>query len=282
MPLSKKGEKILAAMIRQYGEEKGKRTFHASRNKGTIKGVEKAAEGKVLSGPSLVRVGKHDDEYALLMPGSVVAPMLKGEKPTMAGGLRAVLEQLFESLPAGKVQGMQGGGVAASPARQREWQQTSLRPWLEQQRGTPGRPASQTDWIGNQLGRLGATSQTGQGGRVADQARRHLPTGTAAPRAPVPAWATGGGRTGYIEPGAGRRMEMQTANWGKQTAAAQAAQQAAQGYGMGRIAANPNLGRNLGLGARRPRSRLSWWYRECRWWRRWWNAYAHVHAHAPL
>lgn len=77
----------------------------------------KAAQGKVLSGPSLVRVGKHDDEYGFLMPGSVIAPMRKGEKPTMAGGLRAVLEQLFESLPEGQTQGMQRGGVVNRYAR---------------------------------------------------------------------------------------------------------------------------------------------------------------------
>jgi hypothetical protein len=40
MPLSKKGEKIRAAMHREYGTEKGEQVFHASRNKGTISGVE--------------------------------------------------------------------------------------------------------------------------------------------------------------------------------------------------------------------------------------------------
>jgi len=41
MPLTEKGKKIRSAMIRQYGQEKGLRIFHASRNKGTIKGVDK-------------------------------------------------------------------------------------------------------------------------------------------------------------------------------------------------------------------------------------------------
>jgi len=41
MPLTKKGEKIMDAMMEEYGEEKGKRVFHASRNKGKIKGVDK-------------------------------------------------------------------------------------------------------------------------------------------------------------------------------------------------------------------------------------------------
>jgi hypothetical protein len=41
MPLSKKGRKIMRAMKRGYGAKKGERVFYASRNKGTIKGVER-------------------------------------------------------------------------------------------------------------------------------------------------------------------------------------------------------------------------------------------------
>jgi len=40
-PLTKKGEKILAAMKKIYGEEKGEQIFYASKNKGTITGVDK-------------------------------------------------------------------------------------------------------------------------------------------------------------------------------------------------------------------------------------------------
>jgi hypothetical protein len=39
MPLTAKGNKIMAAMKDQYGSEKGERVFYASENKGTIKGV---------------------------------------------------------------------------------------------------------------------------------------------------------------------------------------------------------------------------------------------------
>ena len=42
MPLTAKGEKIKAAMEREYGKDKGDRVFYASANKGTIKGVEPA------------------------------------------------------------------------------------------------------------------------------------------------------------------------------------------------------------------------------------------------
>jgi len=39
MPLTKKGKKIMRAMQKQYGKEKGKRVFYASANKGVIRGV---------------------------------------------------------------------------------------------------------------------------------------------------------------------------------------------------------------------------------------------------
>jgi len=40
MPLTAKGKKIMRAMKLQYGAEKGESVFYASRNKGTISGVE--------------------------------------------------------------------------------------------------------------------------------------------------------------------------------------------------------------------------------------------------
>lgn len=41
MPMTKKGRKIMTAMKHEYGADKGERVFYASRNKGTIKGVER-------------------------------------------------------------------------------------------------------------------------------------------------------------------------------------------------------------------------------------------------
>lgn len=40
MPLTAKGKKIMRAMKEEYGAEKGERVFYASKNKGSIKGVE--------------------------------------------------------------------------------------------------------------------------------------------------------------------------------------------------------------------------------------------------
>jgi hypothetical protein len=44
MPLTEKGEKIKGSMEKSYGKEKGEEVFYASKNKGTISGVD-AAKG---------------------------------------------------------------------------------------------------------------------------------------------------------------------------------------------------------------------------------------------
>lgn len=46
MPKTKKGKKIMKKMKETYGEEKGEEVFYASKNKGAIKGVEKAKRKK--------------------------------------------------------------------------------------------------------------------------------------------------------------------------------------------------------------------------------------------
>jgi hypothetical protein len=40
MPLTEKGKEIIGAMKKEYGAEKGEKVFYASRNKGTISGVD--------------------------------------------------------------------------------------------------------------------------------------------------------------------------------------------------------------------------------------------------
>lgn len=47
MPLTKKGQKIMRNMKSEYGAKKGESVFYASRNKGTITGVDpKTRKGK--------------------------------------------------------------------------------------------------------------------------------------------------------------------------------------------------------------------------------------------
>ena len=50
MPLTAKGTKIKAAMIKKYGVKKGKQVFYASENKGTISGVAKKPRSKKRNG----------------------------------------------------------------------------------------------------------------------------------------------------------------------------------------------------------------------------------------
>jgi len=50
MPLSKKGAKIHAAMVEQYGAKRGEEIFYASKNKGTISGVDKPKKKKKTGG----------------------------------------------------------------------------------------------------------------------------------------------------------------------------------------------------------------------------------------
>jgi hypothetical protein len=42
MPLTRKGTEILANFKKEYGPEEGERYFYASKNKGTISGVDSA------------------------------------------------------------------------------------------------------------------------------------------------------------------------------------------------------------------------------------------------
>lgn len=50
MPLTAKGTEILSNMDKEYGAEKGKRVFYASRNAGTISGVDSARVDALISG----------------------------------------------------------------------------------------------------------------------------------------------------------------------------------------------------------------------------------------
>jgi hypothetical protein len=43
MPLTSKGDKIMAAMKSKYGDKRGESVFYASKNAGTISGVESLA-----------------------------------------------------------------------------------------------------------------------------------------------------------------------------------------------------------------------------------------------
>lgn len=46
MPLTKKGEKVKAAMKKQYGAKKGEQVFYVTENKGKVKGLVKKKAAK--------------------------------------------------------------------------------------------------------------------------------------------------------------------------------------------------------------------------------------------
>jgi hypothetical protein len=46
MPLTKKGAQIMRSMKKQYGKKKGEQVFHATKNAGKLKGVEKPKKHK--------------------------------------------------------------------------------------------------------------------------------------------------------------------------------------------------------------------------------------------
>ncbi len=51
MPLTEKGHKILKAMQEEYGEEKGKQVFYASKNAGKITGVDSDEDEQTMDKP---------------------------------------------------------------------------------------------------------------------------------------------------------------------------------------------------------------------------------------
>lgn len=62
MPLTKKGSLILEAMQTEYGTKKGESVFYASKNKGTIKGVEPTSTSLK---PKRVRRGKRRGQLSV-------------------------------------------------------------------------------------------------------------------------------------------------------------------------------------------------------------------------
>jgi hypothetical protein len=66
MPLTSKGEKVLAHFKKQYGAERGEKYFYASRNKGTITGVDSSdqAPGDLGKSPPKVEAKKPDESTA--------------------------------------------------------------------------------------------------------------------------------------------------------------------------------------------------------------------------
>ena len=76
MPLTEKGDEIKANMQKQYGPGKGESVFYASRNAGTITGVDGEGEGGGGGGAggNMIATGGGSDEGEM-MPGGDPAEM---------------------------------------------------------------------------------------------------------------------------------------------------------------------------------------------------------------
>ena len=85
MPLTEKGSEILSHMEKEYGTEKGKEVFYASRNKGTISGVDSEEEGFITIEPKegeFLTLPVHDDADAPRTELDVARAIVSGELPS--------------------------------------------------------------------------------------------------------------------------------------------------------------------------------------------------------
>lgn len=68
MPLTSKGSEIMGSMKEQYGEKKGEQVFYASKQKGTISGVDQTADATDVAPTADATLNWSGGEHAL-MPG---------------------------------------------------------------------------------------------------------------------------------------------------------------------------------------------------------------------
>lgn len=114
MPMTKKGQKIMRSMKEQYGPKKGEQVFYASRNKGSISGVERARSGGFVSTGTdagdlaVLRSAKNiDDGPSGMKKGGAVK---KESRVNEAGNYTkpAMRKRLFDKIKAGGKGGKPG------------------------------------------------------------------------------------------------------------------------------------------------------------------------------
>lgn len=91
MPLTAKGQKIMANMQREYGPDKGERVFYASRNAGRITGVD---PGHQRGGPvgGLVDHDQDPDLPPLRDDASLHDMLERQEEPAYIATIRRLIE----------------------------------------------------------------------------------------------------------------------------------------------------------------------------------------------
>jgi hypothetical protein len=63
MPLTSKGEEIKSAMQKEYGSEKGEQVLYASKNAGTITGIDSVADAVSAMCDSVEKLDRRIDAY---------------------------------------------------------------------------------------------------------------------------------------------------------------------------------------------------------------------------
>jgi hypothetical protein len=107
MPLTAKGEKIKSAMQEQYGEEKGTSVFYASRNKGTIEGVDQMPQMPTTPPNSSI---PSSPTGAM----GTTSPPVTGDDSETAEGPKGVVKPLA-GLPEDKIKSNNPGGPSGTP-----------------------------------------------------------------------------------------------------------------------------------------------------------------------
>ena len=79
MPLTPRGKKIMKSMQERYGKKKGEQVFYATKNKGKLKGVEKAYLGKAIKQPT-------ETKKEFQMRHAYHTPFMKKPKGFKGGG----------------------------------------------------------------------------------------------------------------------------------------------------------------------------------------------------
>jgi len=110
MPLTPRGKKIMKSMKERYGKKKGEQVFYATKNKGKLKGVEKAYLGKAIKQPS-------ETKKEFEMRHAYHTPFMKKPKGFRGGGMDMGSKASQEKSAA---MGNQGSGQGRDPSKQFE------------------------------------------------------------------------------------------------------------------------------------------------------------------
>jgi hypothetical protein len=109
MPLTDKGAKIMSAMKEKYGGDKGEEVFYASKNKGTISGVDAKADAGIVMQPGGAKADKGPDhekifrgkENAYHIPvANDASPLARAEAKYDEDKLLASVSQHCDSISA--------------------------------------------------------------------------------------------------------------------------------------------------------------------------------------